>query len=265
MIQFGSLLVSVALVLTGANLGAQERQTHWIQHLLPPDAKVIETAHLNAGRGKTRTLVLWMLRPQTVNRPRDPSCSDLMYGDHWYGRTRLSLVDSATRTLVNTIEIQGLYEGDDQNEHAFPIPFRVGKDFYNVPAIDKNKKGIPKLLNLRDLTGEGIVGQFVLFEYYTCGSSLGTVVGYSPKADAVVQFRVEASEQGEKAEVVSWVPNVFNEKPVRPGLWDFTFEPGHGADCWVHEHVSFDPTRQLFVEQRKVTPYPNLPALKKKD
>jgi hypothetical protein len=255
---FRSLLSSVAALVTLANLGAQEKAPVWIQGLLPLEAKVIETAELKTRRGNARGLVLWMLHPKRVMRQAD-TC-DWVYGDHWYGPTRLSLVDWRNKTLINTIEIRGLYEGSDEPEHGFPIPFHVSNAYYYVPQINKNKEGVPRILNLRDLTGERVVGQFVLFEFDTCTSALTTVLGYSDRTDTAVQFQIEISEPGEKTEVVSWVPHLFREKPIRPGYWNFTWEPGHGADCWIHEQVTFDPVRRLFVDQQKITPYSDVVA-----
>jgi hypothetical protein len=201
MTAFRSLFGSLAVFLTAANLGAQGATSPWIQGLLPTEAKVVETADVDTGQGSARVLVLWMLHPKRVIRQGLPGCSESVYGDHWYGPTRLSLVDSANQRLMNTVEIRGL---DETNEggNGFPIPFRVSNGFYHVPQIDKNKEGAPKLLNLRDLTGEGVAGQFVLFEYAFCGTALTTVLGYSRKTDAAVQFRVEISEQGRKTGLV---------------------------------------------------------------
>jgi hypothetical protein len=205
-----------------------------------------------------------MLYPKKVFRQDEFSCSDGVYGDHWYGPTRLSLIDLARMRIMNTISIRGLYEGTDDIEHGFPLPFHVSNDFYKVPRLNNRKEGAPTILNLRDLTGEGIMGQFVLFEYEVCGTALTTVVGYNRSVDAAVQYRVEISEIGEKTKVVSWVPHLFGEKPDRPGHWDFTWEPGHGADSWIHEQVSFDSARQTFVNARTVKPYPDAVVPKQK-
>ena len=257
-------LSGVPVFLLAENPSARTTTPPWLQGILPQEAKVIETAPLNTRRGNTRGLVLWMLNPKRILREGERVCSEWVYGDHWYGPTRLSLIDLANRSLINTIEIRGLYEGADEQEHGFRIPFRVSNSFYHVPQSDRNKEGAPRILNLRDLTGEGVAGQFVLFEYEVCGTALTTVLGYSGRNDAVVHFRVEISNPGEKLAVFSWVPHLFQERPIRPGQWDFTWEPGHGADCWIHEQVSFDPARQLFVNHRNITPYPDLPVAKQK-
>lgn len=254
---FGVSLGSFATLVLAANLSAQSTAPTWVTEILPPNAKIIETANVNTGGRVGRILVLWMLDPHRVVRREvgGGGCSDWVYGDHWYGPARLSLLNSTTRKIINTIEIHGMYEGAQDPEHGFPIPFLVRNGSYYVPQAEKipevksGKEGVPKLLNLRDLTGEGVAGQFVLFEYEACAISLTTVVGYSPHTDRAVQFEVETPLDGGRRTVTSWVEQVFAYPPSPPGRWDFTWEPGHGADGSVHERVSFDRTRQLFVRK----------------
>ncbi len=253
---FGVSLGSFATLVLVANLNAQFTAPAWVSEILPPNAKVIETANVNSGGRAGRTLVLWMLHPRRVVRSEvDGGCSDWIYGDHWYGPVRLSLFDSITRKIINTIEIQGMYEGARDPEHGFPIPFLVRNGSYYVPRAEKvldvnvEKEGVPKLLNLRDLTGEGVAGQSVLFEYEACAISLTTVIGYSPHMDRAVQYEVETPLNGGGRTVTSWVEQVFGYPPSSPGRWDFTWDPGHGADGSVHERVSFDRRRQLFVRR----------------
>ena len=47
---------------------------------------------------------------------------------------------------------------------------------------------------------------------------------------------------------------IFGRQTVSPGHWDFTWEPGHGANRKIHEQVSFDPVNQLFVDRQEITP-----------
>jgi hypothetical protein len=55
---FRIVLSSVAALLLAADLGGQSATSTWITGLLPPDAKVIETADVGAGRKTDRGLVL---------------------------------------------------------------------------------------------------------------------------------------------------------------------------------------------------------------
>jgi hypothetical protein len=237
--------------LLAANLAGQGAKSAWIIGLLPSEAKVIEIADLKVGGRNSRGLVLWMLHATKVVRQESGGlgCADWVYGDHWYGPARLSLFDATNKKLINTIEIQGMYEGTEEKDHGFPIPFQVQNGSYYVPRVGSDKEGAPIILNLRDLTGEGVAGQFVLFEYEACAISLTTVLGYSPKSDRAVQYGVERLTESGKPEVVSWVEQVFGAKPIRPGHWDFTWEPGHGAEGSIHERVAFDQRKQVFVKQ----------------
>lgn len=248
---FRIALSSVAALLAAANLGAQSTMSTWISGLLPPEAKVIETAEVNTPKKTDRALVLWMLHPKRLVRKEagDFGCADWVYGDHWYGPTRLSLVDLVKKRLINTVEILGMYDGAQEPEHDFPIPFLVSNGFYYVPGVNGDDEGTPRILNLRDLTGEGVAGQFVLFEFEVCSISLTSALGYSRKSDRAVQYGVETLNQDGKPEIVPWVEQVFGRKPDRPGHWDFNWQPGHGVDATVPEEVSFDPAKQVFVRQ----------------
>jgi hypothetical protein len=241
-----------------AGLPAQSQPSPAVQNLLPPGAMIIETADLSAAVGKRRELVLWMQSPEKILReidhPGESYCGDSVYGDHWYGPTRLSLIDAGKDEMLNTIEVPDFFEhpGDGR---SFPIPFFVPNAFYNVPIPNSKNEGTPKILDLRDLTGEGYPGQFVLFEYEFCGTALTSVLGYSRVYDRAVQYQVEL-RRGDMLSFDTWVATVFGKQPLSPGHWDFTWDPGHGANQKIHEHVSFDPAGQLFVDQQEITPHP---------
>jgi len=245
-----------ATCLLVASLPAQKLPSGTIQRLLPPDAKIIETATLNTGPGKARSLVLWMEKPDSVVRQDGGYCGDDVYGDYWIGPTRLSLFDLAESTLVNTIEIRSSYELPDDKEHVFQIPFLVSNYFYSVPTLNASEEGQPQILNLQDLTGEGIAGQFVLFDYTACGVVSTSVFGYSPESERATQYPIEIVADDQKVRIEHWAWQIFASKPIRPGYWDFTWEPGYGVDVFNREQVSFDKARQLFVERQEMTPYP---------
>lgn len=105
-----------------------------------------------------------------------------------------------------------------------------------MPKPNKKDEGVPKILSLHDLTTEGVPSQFVLFESEVSCIAMTSVFGYSPASDTAVQYRVERFEPGEKAEVLSWISHTFQEKPLRPGYWNFTWEPGHGANSWILDY-----------------------------
>src|SRR6266436_9184602 len=110
MISSRSFAPYAATCLLVASLLAQNQPSPAIQNLLPTDAMIIETADLSPAVGKPRQLVLWMQNPEktlrNIDHPGEAYCGDSVYGDHWYGPTRLSLVEAAKREILSTIEVR---------------------------------------------------------------------------------------------------------------------------------------------------------------
>ena len=148
-----------------------------------------------------------------------------------------------------------------EDDGGFAVPFFTYNGPYYVPHPDKDRKGIPSLLHLRDLTGEGVAGQFVLFDHVASGIAAGSVLGYSSRSDSAMQFPVESTQNKFHPVVETWAVQVFNTKPSRGGYWKFTWEAGHGDFEWIDEEVRFDLARQLFVEKRTTRPYPGFAQL----
>jgi hypothetical protein len=233
-----------------ASIAAQDG----VVRLLPRDAQIVETANVPVRGGKRRVLTLWLNAPQRVTSRWD-SAADFLYGNHWFGSTFLSLIDPSTGRLINTVKVRpqgGTHDGGD----AFAVPFFTYDGTYYVPHPDKDRKGKPLLLHLQDLTGEGVAGQFVLFEHVVSGIAAGSVFGYNVKSDIAVQYPVETTQNRFKPVVKYWVPAVFEAKALRPAFWKFTWEAGHGEWEWIDEEMHFDPARQLFVEKVSTRPYP---------
>jgi hypothetical protein len=246
----------VAVCVLAAVLLAQSASSTIVQRLLPPDAKIIEIADLHEVAEKQRLFVLWMRNPkQEVRSPDQGYCGDAVYGDNWVGPTRLSLVDPVNQKLLNTIDIMGPAFLRDAAD-SFRLPFLVGDGYYHVPQMNSNNEGKPTILYLQDLSGDGLAAEFVLFMYGACGIAETGVFGYQKQSDQVVPYLVEVQDGSGQSKTRQWVSQIFARKPIRPGLWDFTWEPGHGADSTIREQVSFDNLRQLFVEEQKITPYP---------
>lgn len=256
MIRIRGPLGKLAFIVFSACLHAQpSAQAKWIQRLLPPEARIIETAELKTSKGQPRCLVLWMLHPRKVKRgTADLTCSDDVYGDHWYGPTRLSLLDAGRKSLINTIEVQDPGMTDGESSDGFPVPFLVKNFAYEVPRVNRQREGAPLILSLKDLTGEGVAGQFVLASYMACGITGTSVFGYSSRKDQAIQYQVEIIEDGEKPELIWWAPRIFHARSGRPGKWDYTWDPGHGCDCVIHDQVEFDLERQIFVDRHRVNP-----------
>jgi hypothetical protein len=230
-----------------------EGRSQTVQHverLLPASAKILETAEVGSKNGRKRQLVFWMQDPKRVVRPSGIGyCGDIVEGDHWIGPARLSLVDSNLENIINTVRISSreVSESDD-----IPIPFWVSNNYWIIPSPGPNREGRPKILALRDLTGEGFANQFVLFLYDACGIVSTSVVGYSKQMDRVLQYRVELSEKGENPHSDFWIEQVFARPPMAPGRWKVTWSPHHGVDDVVTDDLSFDKARQVFVDRQVI-------------
>lgn len=244
----------VAWLYLTASAAGQNPLANRVADILPRDARVVETASVPIRAGKTRVLVLWMNTPRRVISTWD-SAADFLYGDHWFGPTFLSLIDPSNARLINSIRIRSEQEPPD-DDGGFAIPFFTYDGPYFVPHPDKDRKGTPLLLHLRDLTGEGVAGQFVLFDSVTSGIAAGSVLGYSARSDTAVQYQIESTRNKFNPVVQNWAVQVFSTKPSRAGYWKFTWGAGHGDFEWIDEEVRFDPARELFVEKITTRPYP---------
>lgn len=189
-------------------------QDAWLPALLPSDARIIGTAPVHS-----RLLVLWMQHPQRVIRNAEGGCEAALYGDHWLGPARLSLVNPTTKRVINTVVVRDASEPREDAVHVSIEPFK-----------------------LRDITGEGVAGQFELFHYVTCGNSATTVLGYSPRLDKAIQYDIGPRK---------WHDHPLGEAPVSPGRYILDWDPGHGCFCAVHDEIAFDRTRQIFTLKRR--------------
>ncbi len=140
--------------------------------LRPAGAQIIETVILPTA--KSRMLVLWMASPRRVMATW-VTAADLLYGDHWFGLTNLSLVDPVASKLINTIPVQP--PEDSAERDGFAIPFFTYGGGYHVPAPNRDRKGKPAIVHLKDFTGEGLPAQFALFHHVVSGIAAGSVFG----------------------------------------------------------------------------------------
>src|SRR5215831_2262364 len=101
-----ALLLTVASLFLAPVAIAQSRISG-----LPPGAVVVETRSL---AGHNRVLVLWMLNPKrnpnNYGKDEPYTCPDYSRGSYYSGPTRVSLVNSVTNSIINTINIT---PGDD--------------------------------------------------------------------------------------------------------------------------------------------------------
>lgn len=218
---------------------------------LPKEATVIETRTVRSARHPNRMLVLWMLNPRKnpTNYPPDEmySCPEQTRGSHYSGRTRVSLINTGARELINTVEIAT----DKDEQHAFDLPYAIRKGYYYRVAanVRTGVEAKPTLIWLRDYNGDGKPLEFALFDAVACMGLETTLIGYSEKQDQVIQYPIslliiEATKRMNT--VTLWADYLFSQKPVRPGLWKYEIDyrgRGGSLDKW---EVRYNPAKEQF-------------------
>jgi hypothetical protein len=153
---------------------------------LPPGALIVETGKLPI---RKRTLVLWMLNPKRNPNGYKPddiyTCPDQSRGSYYSGPTRVSLINSATNSVINTLIVK-------EDEDSFDLPYAIRRGYYyRVDA--PTRKGVeakPTIIWLKDYNGDGKAFEFALFEAEACMGLQTTLIGYSEKQDRVIQYPV---------------------------------------------------------------------------
>ena len=219
---------------------------------IPENAVVIERARVPATVHPNRELLLWMISPVRHDRgvlsENNPyTCPEQTLGSYYSGPTRLSLLDTRSGRVINTIKLMSpIADGVDE----FSVPYRILSGlYYLVPGVPKGREGKPSLLKLRDLNGDGIAAETAFFEAESCMGLQTTLIGFSVAQDKVIQYPAEIEEtdfeqkiNGDrlgqrrrsgkpKAEVQVWIDYLFSEKPVRPGHWKYKIDYSGRGGC----------------------------------
>ena len=237
------------ILLFAAALGGLVRAQTIPEPSLPPDAVVIERAEIPTGIHSDRELVLWMLSPQKHDRgnfagPNSYSCPETTLGSYYSGPTRISLLDSSNKRVINTVTLRYAWSRED----SFDVPYRILADYYYlVPGHEYGSEGVPALLALRDLNGDGLPLEAAFFEAEACMGLNTTLIGYSPKQDKVIQYEVELKVKGRlRSKTSSWVDYLFAKQPIQPGRWSYLVDYSGRGGALDSYDVQYDPSREKF-------------------
>ena len=242
-----TILLAICLLAGGSPTPAQPASIG-----LPKGAVVLETRQLVSATHPNRELVLWMLSPKKnpTSYALDEvySCPDYTRGSHYSGPTRVSLIDSATKRIVNTIKISGTYEdGGD----SFDLPYAIRAGFYYrvVPRPREAVEAKPTIMWLRDYNGDSKALEFALFDAEACMGLQTSLIGYSEKQDRVIQYPVslEVIEGSKRSNTVSpWADYLFSKTPLRPGYWKYEIDYRGRAGSLDKWEVHYNPARERF-------------------
>jgi hypothetical protein len=244
------------LALGGVAASAQTRRP---PSGLPAGALVVETRKLEIGGAKGRELVLWMLSPKkNPFRGSDDeiyTCPDQTRGSHYTGPTRVSLVDTASRRVINTVKVVEEYD-DGADEFDVPYSIRPG-GFYHVEGVPEGKAGTPQIMWLLDYNGDGRALEFALFDAQACMGLETALFGYSETQDKVIQYPVvlEATADGKKTtQVLDWVDYLFSRAPVAPGRWEYEVDYRGRAGTLDRYKVRYNQRAERFEGTVSYTP-----------
>lgn len=206
---------------------------------LPAGARIIETRAIPSKAHPNRELVMWMINPEKIPRqaPDEPyTCPEETRGHYYTGPLRVSLVDTGTRRVINTLMIIPDYYDD---KDSFDIPYKIHKGYYTVTGLRPGEKeGVPVLMQLRDYNADGRAQEFALFDALACMGLPTTLIGYSESKDRVIQYPVNLDVYvGDKRvrKVLHWPDYLFSRKPARPGFWRYEIDyrgRGGSLDRW---------------------------------
>jgi hypothetical protein len=194
------------------------------EYQLPEGAVVIETQSV----APNRTLVLWMVNPTKHPRetPAEPyTCPEYTRGSYYSGPTRVSLVNTQTHRVINTVKIVS----DDDGGDELDLPYNIrGDHYYHVEGAAKESEGKPTIMWLQDYNGDGKALEFALFDAQACMGLGTTLIGYSERQDKVIQYQTRLNTKDSKGKrstrTQSWVDYLFSKKPVSPGLWKYEID-----------------------------------------
>lgn len=227
---------------------------------LPAGAVIVEARKLASAKHADRVLVLWMLSPKKNPNGYEPddiySCPDQTRGSHYSGPTRVSLLNSATRKIINTVKIA---EEPEEAGDTFDLPYAIRKGYYYrvETPVKRSVEAKPTIMWLKDYNGDGKALEFALFDALACMGLQTTLIGYSEKQDRVIQYPVsldviEGSKHSNR--VTPWADYLFSAKPRRPGYWKYEIDyrgRGGSLDKW---EVRYNPVKERFEGKLTVVP-----------
>ena len=102
----------------------------WFQVAFPSDLAPGEVTPLEYWN---RELVLWMLKPSKYPSGYGASdlyaCPDQTRGSYYSSPSRVSLLNSATRKIINTVNLAG---ANENGEDSVDLPYAIRKGYYYV-------------------------------------------------------------------------------------------------------------------------------------
>jgi hypothetical protein len=214
---------------------------------LPNDAVILERRKLLPSAKANREIVLWMIKPSKNPNNYAPddiyTCPDQSRGSYYSGPTRVSLVDSGTNSIINTLKIS------EEDEESFDLPYAIRKGYYYRVDSVKRGEAKPTIIWLRDYNGDGKALEFAFFDAVACMGLQTALIGYSAKQDRMIQYpiKLEVIEGKKRSSRTSlWADYLFNKKPRRPGYWKYEIDYRGRAGTLDKWEVRYNAAQERF-------------------
>jgi hypothetical protein len=216
---------------------------------LPPGALLIEARPVK----RNRALILWMLNPTKHPRelPHEPyTCPEETRGSYYNGQTRVSLADTRTRRIINTLNIRQEY---NEEADGFDVPYQIHSgSYYHVDGVPAGREGKPTIMWLRDYNGDGRALEFALFDALACMGLQTALIGYSERQDRVIQYPVRLVTAGEgkrSVKIRRWVDYLFSRKPEGAGYWKYEIDYRGRAGQLASYEIRYNRRAERFEGQ----------------
>jgi hypothetical protein len=168
------------------------------------------------------------------------NCPEYALGSYYSGPTRISLLDTAASRVLNTLKLS--YE----NQDSYDVPYRISPEFYyRVTGPLRQKEGRSELLHLLDYNGDGEALEAAFYSREGCQGLNTTLIGYSKRQDAVIQFRLELTE-GRTKSFQKWVDYLFHEKPLSPRRWKYEIDSRARGGTLDQYDIRYDSALERF-------------------
>lgn len=120
---------------------------------------------------------------------------------------------------------------------------------YAVEQNNEHDEGTPRLLDFRDVNGDGKPYEFALFDAVFCMGLETTLLGYSDRLDRLVQYPVDLDitvlgNRRKKTQV--WVDYLFLKTPIRAGVWHYEIDYRGRGGCLDVYDIKFQLKRERF-------------------
>jgi len=186
--------------------------------------------------------------PLNYDRNEIYTCPDQTRGSYYSGPARVSLIDTLTNEVINTIKVSSY---DTESDDTLDLPYDIRRGYYyRVDTVSRNNaQGKPTIMALRDYNADGKALEFALFDAPACMGLQTALIGYSDKQDKVIQYPVQLviNEQGKRATTTwLWADYLLVNKPQRPGYWKYEVDyrgRGGSLDKW---DVHYNQTKEQF-------------------